>query len=622
MDLANRRAMIGGMGTRASWMRVVGALASGGMVALTVPPYGMSALIWVALVPLLIALWTQRGKRAAWKGFGLAWLAGIVCFAIQLSWLAVVSPLGAVVLPIYLGGFWGLFGALAATCANPWSPLPPPPANEDPRAARRARMLDVSGGRPASNGAKSLRLAACLGAIWAFLEWLRSWLFTGFGWNGLGIAFHDTLVIAQAADLIGTTGLSLLVVFFQAVLVQAGRRILQGAADGKPRPRWDFGVAAIIVAMVVCYGSVRMAMIGSGESVRLKTLLVQINIPQDGARAVWDPWDVHIAYEEETLGALEALEAADDERLRAAMDANHEGGITLSWPDWVLWPESALTGRLLRSDDGSWAIYRDDMETLSRVRSAGPFTLLYGINELEADPMEGGLIPKTNGRAFNSLAAISPDDELQTFRKHHLVIFGETIPFVESIPLLRKIYEQQAGVPYVSSFTPGDSFEPLNVEVAGTRVGIIPSVCFEDTVPRLKRRFVRNGPQVIVNVTNDGWFNESGAAAQHFANGRFRAIELRRPMLRCANTGVTAALDSVGSLAHPDTGAPQKLVDESGSHFTRGTLLAELDVPLHPPTTLYALIGDWGVIGIGVAGLGIAFTERRRQRSLNAIVVA
>jgi apolipoprotein N-acyltransferase len=146
-------------------------------------------------------------------------------------------------------------------------------------------------------------------------------------------------------------------------------------------------------------------------------------------------------------------------------------------------------------------------------------------------------------------------------------------------------------------------------------IGAIPTVCFEDSVPRLTRKFVRPGPQVIINVTNDGWFKESAAAAQHFANARFRAIELRRPMLRCANTGVSAAVDSTGSTAHPDTGKPQVLVDENGSHFTRGSLLVELGVPENPSFSLYALIGDWGVIGLSMVGLVTGFRTRRRSEN-------
>jgi apolipoprotein N-acyltransferase len=344
-----------------------------------------------------------------------------------------------------------------------------------------------------------------------------------------------------------------------------------------------------------------MAMEGRGESVRLKALLVQINIPQDAARVLWEAIDVHMAYEDETLKALEGMKQQD----------------SAHWPDWVMWPESALTGRILRAEDGTWGTWRENLETVAQVRKAGPFQLIYGINELEAEKSgENELVMKEKGRAWNSLAVMSPKDELQTYRKRHLVIFGETIPFVDTIPLLKKIYEQQAGVEYGGSFTPGVSVNPLPIPTAGgTVIGAIPTVCFEDTLARITRLFLRPGPQVIVNVTNDGWFKESAAAEQHFANARFRAIEMRRPMLRCANNGVSAALDTTGSTAHPDSGKPQIITDANGSHFTRGSLLAELDVPLQPSFSLYAVIGDWGVIGLALSGVVLAWAGRQRAVS-------
>jgi len=556
------------------------AAASGLLVAGLFPPFRLSAAVWVALVPLLVALWSFDGKRAVWKGFGLGWLAGVLSCLVQFQWLAIVSPLGVVVLPLYLGLYWGAFGAFAASIGNPW--------RAGGEVGARAECL------------RSLRLAFCHAAVWAGLEWLRGWLFTGFGWNSLGVAFHETRVMAQSADLLGLTGLSMVPVFFQSVLVQAGRRAMESARDGTRRTRLDFVAAVAVVGLLAIYGLARLALEGKHESVRLKTLLVQINIPQDAARVLWDPLDVHMAYEEETLKALEALK---------------QGG-SGHWPDWVMWPESALTGRILRTADGGWGAWRENQETIARVRTAGQFHLIYGINELEAESAGGDqLVMKEKGRAWNSLAVMSPVDELQTYRKRHLVIFGETIPFVESIPLLKKIYEQQAGVEYGGSFTPGESVEPLPVPTAaGTVIGALPSICFEDTVARLTRKFVRPGPQVIVNVTNDGWFKESAAADQHFANARFRAIELRRPMLRCANSGVSAALDSTGSTAHPDHGKPQVLTDEMGSHFTRGSLLTELDIPLRPSFSLYAVIGDWGVIGLGIAGFLWAWIAARVAR--------
>ena len=556
-----------------AWMRIAAALASGLLVAGLFPPFDFAALAWVALLPLLAALGSLEGRRAGWKGFGIGSLAGAVSCLIQFNWLATVSWLGAVLLPLYLALFWGCFGAFAATWGSP--------GNQ-------------------AGAWRNLRLAFSLGAVWAGLECLRGWLFTGFSWNPLGVAFHETLWAAQAADLLGVNGISLVLVSFQALLVMGVRAWLHG----KSSARAELGCAALTLISLVGYGNLRLAQVKATarEAVRLKALLVQINIPQDAARVLWTDLEVHQAYEDETLAALGRFKSAD-------------GSPTKDWPDWVVWPETALTGRILRTEDGEWGTWQINLDTLAQVRSAGRFSLVYGINELEAEKSGDSLVMKPGGRAYNSIAAMSPDNDLQTFRKRHLVIFGETIPFVDSIPLLKKIYEQQAGVEYGGSFTAGDSLEPLAIQVGEVSIGAIPAVCFEDTVARLIRKFVRPGPQVILNVTNDGWFKESSAAAQHFANARFRAIELRRPMLRCANTGVSAAVDATGSSAHPETGAAQVLVDGNGSHFTRGSLLAELDVPLQASFSLYARIGDAGVVTLALGGLALAFGSRRSSNS-------
>ncbi len=568
-----------GMGKRSVWMKLAAAVASGLLVAGLFPPFHMSSMAWVAMIPLLAALWSIDGKNPGRRGFLLGWFAGTLSCMIQFNWLSEVSWLGALLLPMYLGCYWGLFGLFASTIGNPWR------ACEDSPQGSWAVCR------------KSLRVAFCHGAVWAGLEWLRGWLFTGFGWNGLGVAFHETPVIAQAADLLGVTGLSLLLVFFQAVMVQVGQRLIRRTENGSRRMWMDLAITTSVVGLVVCYGNARISLENQRESTRLKTLLVQINIPQNAAQVLWSALDVHMAYENETLAGLKTLADKD-------------------MPDWVMWPECALTGRILNTDTGVWGAGLENQETISRVREAGPFQLLYGITEMEAEQVgENQLVPKPKGRIWNSLAVMTPQDDLQTYRKHHLVIFGETIPFVDSIPLLKKIYEQQAGIEYGGSFTPGESFEPLPVPTAaGTRIGAIPSICFEDSVPRLTRKFVRPGPQVIVNVTNDGWFGQSPAAAQHFAYARFRAIELRRPMLRCANTGVSAAIDTTGSTAHPDTGKPQVLVNADGSHFTRGSLLTELNVPLHPSFSLYAVIGDWGITGIALLGFAWAWWKARSEK--------
>lgn len=580
------------MPSRAVTLRILAIIATGLMVAALVPPYSFATLAWVCLVPFLIALWSLKGKHRAKKGFLIGYLTGAIAFGIQVSWLSTVSWLGPVVLAGYLPIYFGAFGAFAATIGNPWH-----------------RKEGIS-----ETPLRSLFNAFTHASIWAGLELLRGWVFTGFSWNGLGIAFHDTLVISQAADILGVAGLSLMLVFFQSVLVQVGHRLMKTGTDGILRPRWDFAVTALIVGMLLAYGILRIAGESGKDSIPLKALLVQINIPHDGATVLWEMEKVHMAYEDETLEALKNLADTDEKKLQAAIEKNEEGSIELSTPDWVVWPEAALFGRIIRTDDGEWGAWKENIDSIARVREGGEdFDLIYGAVEMEGEVREDGLYPKEDGRIYNSVVVETPEGEQQTFQKHHLVIFGETIPLIETFPFLQKIYEQQSGQKYYGSFQSGTSLDPLPVDINGETVGIIPAVCFEDTVPRLTRKFVRNGPQIIVNLTNDGWFKESPAAAQHFANARFRAIELRRPMIRCANTGVSAAIDTIGSTTSPETGKQQIIQDEKGSTFLQDHLLVRLNIPKKPSFSLYALIGDWGIILLSAIGFATAIIFRKHS---------
>jgi len=594
------------------WLRLVASLACGGVIGLLFPPYNWGGWVWVCLMPLLVAIWSLEGRRG-WKGFGLGWLAGLVACLISLHWLTEVSSVGWVALSAYLALFPGVWGLLLAKWANPWR-VNCVSAKEESSIERKLREKSKkAAARPSHwrDSRDSLLFAFVAASTWCGLEWLRGWLFTGFGWNSLGVAFHQTPVMAQSADLLGICGLSFLPVFLQAILVQTGVRLWKETKAGRLKPHVDFGFAALLIALAFCYGVWRLHTVPQGDHKRLKVLLVQLNIPQDATRRLWSAEEIHMGYEEETLQALESLSEEDAKNFEKA--AAEGGEVTLQTPDWILWPESALYGRILRVGEDDWAMWGQNLETLARVREQGTFTLAMGLNEVEGERFGQDFVEKDEARLWNSLAIFDEHSELQSYRKRHLVIFGEYIPLVEELPFLKTIYEQQSGASYGGAFSKGESLEPLTVDAAGEKVGLIPSVCFEDTVPRLMRRFVRGGPQWIVNVTNDGWFRESPGAAQHFANARFRAIELRRPMVRCANNGVTAAISPLGSTAHPDGGPAQELRDEQGSHFTRGWLLAQVDIPMQPKLSLYMIVGDLGVILLGISGFVVGIWQGRRK---------
>lgn len=539
------------------FLRLLACVASGALLSLAFPPVDAGWVAWIALLPMIAVLWTVKGRRAGWKGFGLGLAAGLGFFFINVRWLATVAAVGPYALGGYLALYFALFGAFAASWGSPW--------------------------RDGSSGWRGdLRFAFSNAAVWAGFEWMRGWFITGFGWNALGVSLHDSLVLAQAADLFSVLGLSLLMLLVQMLVLMAARRFMRSE---KRRALTTLAVAGVAMLGWATYGWIRLATAGKGESVALRALLVQANLPQEGAMPLLGPEETNMAYEQVTGEALAPLKGTD------------------RFPDWVVWPESALAGRLFSTDGDVWAMWEQNHATISQIRQYGEFALLFGITELESVPFQNGLVQKEEGRAWNSMVVLDPQDSLQTFRKHHLVIFGETIPFVDTIPWLKDIYEQQSGMEYGGAFAAGESLEPLVSEVRGEKIGIIPSICFEDTVPRLERKFVRPGPQIIVNVTNDGWFKESEAAEQHFANAVFRSIELRRPMIRCANTGVSGSVSEVGRA--------RRLEDANGSHFTSGSLLVEMAIPKNPLFSLYAILGDWPIILMGLGGLGIGFRNRR-----------
>jgi apolipoprotein N-acyltransferase len=142
-------------------------------------------------------------------------------------------------------------------------------------------------------------------------------------------------------------------------------------------------------------------------------------------------------------------------------------------------------------------------------------------------------------------------------------------------------------------------------------VQIIPLICFEDTIGRVARRFVREAPQMIVNLSNDGWFLQSVEPEVQLINALFRTIELRRPMVRATNTGVSCFIDTRGRIT-------SKLTDpDTGSCFLEGTLPGEVKVPRHPAMTLYSRFGDW--FALTMLGICLVVWMMKRRPSRNAM---
>lgn len=557
-------------------------LLSGAALSTAYPGLDFGIVAWFALMPLLYVLWTTGERRCKRVGFFWGYVFGAAFFLCNVSWLSTVSGLGVVILGSYLALYPALWGMAVCRWMNPWS-----------GPAASGRWGDTL---------RSLGYAFAQGTLWAALELLRGWVFTGFGWNGLGVAMHDQPVMAQCADLFGVAGLSALMVFVQSVLLQVVRRMIAEARMGRRRAHPDFGIAGLLLAAAFAYGVWQLSAQAKKETFPLRVCLVQANVPQVAARQLWTAEEVHLAYEEEVERAMKQVEIANQQALEKSAERKEE--VDLFYPDWLVLPEVALTGRLMSAPTGEFAMWRENELSIESFRKQGNFDILLGMGELEAMVDGEMLAIPESPKAWNSLVLLPQEEPMQRFQKKHLVMFGEFIPLVDELPWLKRIYEQQAGTTFEGSFSRGTAVDPMPMSCRGQKFSVIPSICFEDTVARETRTFVREEPQVIVNVTNDGWFAQSAAAAQHFANAKFRSIELRRPMVRCANTGVSAVIST--------TGHAQTLTNEQGSHFTRGFLLATAKVPLQPTTTLYQRWGDWPVwLGALVSFLFCVIVSRR-----------
>ncbi len=549
------------------------AILSGILLAVCYPPFDADALIWIWSAPLLSALWFSKSKFSKWKQGALLGLAsGFSFFVINIFWITEISHVAGtflagwsalLLLSLYLSLYFSTFGAFAATVGR-WIIKEPEKDRKD--------LFDQS--------IAVLRVAFLNGAAWCGLEWARGIVFTGFGWNGLGVALKDQLLLVQFADVIGITGFGF-VLMFSGVIAYCTlvRLVLEVRERQRMRPHLDFALGVGMIIGLFLYGISKISYTPE-KSVDLRARIMQLNIPLE------DKWSEDIELRQRILFDYRDL-------TRTFVDtAPH---------DIVLWPETALPGHFhfpwLQNFLNEQVLKGDD------------FYLLTG---LEESNFQGNEI-------YNTITLMKGSTETyQMHRKIHLVPLGEYIPFRDSFPL----FEWIAGGIIEADFTRGTAFEPLQIKKDGHSIGIIPLICFEDTLARHTRKFIRDTPQVLVNVTNDGWFYDSAQPTQHFYNAIFRCIEFRRPMIRAANTGVSGFIDTRGSVfdQRSNDAYPRILRDEeSGSTYIRGSLPASLQVDLDPPTTVFSKIGDSFSIGLGIIALlfvvGSTVSSIRQSRS-------
>lgn len=466
-------------------------------------------------------------------------------------------------------------------------------------AMRRTRRLFVLDGTtdaaPSAKRSPALFLltrlvpAALLsGAAYAGFEVLCGVLFTGFPWLSLSSAFALHPAWVQAASLVGSYGLS---AWFAALACLGAFALLAPALPER------VGAAVLALALTAALplgGNLRLAQ-PLPEAMPLSVLMVQGNIDQNQK---WDP-----QFQESTVVHYQDMTRRAINDLRAA----HSEAGPASGPDLVIWPETAMP-----------FYFQAHPEYSGRLRR---FAAEMNVN-LAFGALGAGPAPQGSGNPaglYNRLYLLSANGRIAGFYdKEHLVPFGEYIPFASSLTFLRNIMQ---GLDFSSGTSarplllvrPQPRRDPLADAPLSSRdreeshtdappavqasrpVGIGVLICYEAIFPSLAQRRVDEGANVLVNVSNDGWFGKSSAPLQHLGLTAMRAVEQARPIARATNTGYTVAIDARGRVAeHGD----RLFVDDTLFALVRPSDEVTLYHRIHPaPEILLVALAFFSLFG-------------------------
>ena len=450
------------------------ALLSGVMIVLAFPVFDFYLLAWVAFIPLLMSLWKKSPAEAFRSGF----VFGVVYFFGTLYWIyhsinfyGGVSFVASISIVLLLCCYLSIYPAVFAYFF--------------------------------SSFIKKTRMPALLigPVLWVVLEFVRSYVLTGFPWSSVGYSQYRFLQIIQISDITGVYGVSFLVLAFNCAVVDA--LLLKARIRKMPLFPLSYTIIAFIIffAAVISsfgYGFWRLGQDRPGHPV--KAGLVQGNIEQDKK---WDP---------------DFQKYVMDTYFSLSRDAARRS------PDLLIWPETAVP-----------FIFGEDKELTDQ---------LVGFQEkLNSYLLFGSVLEKktTSGQVFMTNSVILLDKEgKKTFQydKIHMVPFGEYVPLRNVLFFVDKL------VAGIGDYLPGNEYIKAETEYGSFAT----LICYEIIFPGLVRKFYSTNGDFMVTVTNDAWFGKTAGPYQHFSMAVFRAIENRKPVMRSANTGISGFIDSNGRI--------------------------------------------------------------------------
>jgi apolipoprotein N-acyltransferase len=487
------------------------------------PPLDLSPLAWLAPLPwiMLIQQRSLNGRRPYLQ----IWAAGFVFWLAAIYWLTLphwATSIGWLALSFYLALYLPAFIGLTRV------------------AVHRLRL--------------SVVIAAPL--VYLGLELARAHLLTGFSMTGLGHSQYRWTTLAQIADLAGIGGVGAVMVLVAAALA----RMIP--VEGRKTVWWPLLSAGVVLGLCLGYGQLRMSEIPArpGPKVALIQGSIDITMKMDERKIQPNLMQYYNL-------TRDALSRADD-------------------LDLIVWPETMFRYPWLTFEAGSqppadsgWTV--QDAEDFSQ-RAVQSWTGSFGVPILLGiDTIHTTSDRPSEPMRFNSALYFDRDSQSGTrYDKVHRVMFGEYVPFADWFPWLYRL------TPLPGGLNPGAG--PAVIAAPSHQAGTVryaPNICFESTLSHLirgqveKLRAEGEEPDVLVNLTNDGWFWGSSELEMHLSCGVFRAIECRKPFLIAANTGISAWIDSQGRVLAK---GPKRATD---------VIIA--DTRLDDRRSPYLVIGDW-----------------------------
>ncbi|MCW6506812.1 apolipoprotein N-acyltransferase [Lichenifustis flavocetrariae] len=479
------------------WRRWLVAFLAGAAGALALAPVNAVPMM---LVPMTVAVWLIDGSaRAEGKRLGriVRWRSSLAAAGIGWWW-----GFG-----YFVAGFWWLGAAFLVEPGYVWALPLGVVALPALLAAFPALGFALARTLWSANAGRIIALAAGLGLS----EWLRGWVFTGFPWNAYGMSLGGDLTLAQAASGAGLEGLTLI-----AIAVFAAPATLADPVSGVTRRLAPTALAAFVMLALGGFGLHRLAAGPVGDVAGVHLRLMQPDTPLDE--------NFTYVNKDKILADYLALSTGG-----SSSDSNGLKDVT-----HLIWPESPFPFILSREPDA--------LGTIAAALPQGTL-LVTGAARMETEPNAG---PGHPGRVhyFNAVEVLGADGTiLDSYDKVHLVPFGEYLPLDG---LLRAIgLKNFVHIP--GGFDSGVRRRLLDVPGLPPAA---PVICYEAI---FSGAVLPEGPSasragVILNVTNDGWFGQTSGPYQHFAMARLRAIEEGLPLIRAANTGISAIIDPYGRI--------------------------------------------------------------------------